>query len=140
MVDSRVRGYLVRVPLWTKSFLGVHICSYPNCSNSSYNNSNRTYNRFALPKKTYTHKKKKISKLTCERSIKPFKKTFVLAGNRLLQTNEIISSKFRRLTQLFCLDSTIFRIFTALKQLIYILKSFMKTVGKCYQVLLVGKL
>ena len=60
------------------------------------------------------------------------KKTFVLAGNRLLQTNEIISSQFRRLTQLFCLDSTIFRICTALKQLIYILKSFMKTVEKCY--------
>ena len=70
-------------------------------------------------KKRTQKKQIKMSKLTCERSKKPLKKT-VLAGNGLLQTNEIISSQFRRLTQLFCLDSTIFRIITALKGLIYI--------------------
>ena len=31
-----------------------------------------------------------MSKVTCKRSIKPFKKTFVLAENWLLQKNEII--------------------------------------------------
>ena len=44
--------------------------------------------------KECTQKKEiKMAKLTCERSIKPFKKkTFVLAGNGLLQINEIVSS------------------------------------------------
>ena len=40
-----------------------------------------------------TQKKEiKMSKLTCELSKKTLKKNFVLAGNGLLQTNEIISS------------------------------------------------
>ena len=43
-------------------------------------------------KKRTQKKQIKMSKLTCERSKKPLKKTLVLAGNGLLQTNEIISS------------------------------------------------
>ena len=44
-------------------------------------------------KKCTQKKEIKVAKLTCERSIKPFKKkTFVLAGNGLLQINEIVSS------------------------------------------------
>ena len=43
-------------------------------------------------KKRTQKKRIKMSKLTCELSIKPLKKTFVMAGNGLLQTNGIISS------------------------------------------------
>ena len=52
-------------------FLGAHICSDPNCSNSWDNNDNRTHNRLAPHKKRIKNKEiemTNMSMLTCKRS------------------------------------------------------------------------
>ena len=90
---TRRLGYRVWVPLRPISFFGAHICSDPNCSNSWDNNDNRTHNRFA-PHKKRTKKKEikmtNMSKLTCKRSIKPFKNLLTISTMRVMRETYII--------------------------------------------------
>ena len=69
----RARGYRVQVPLGPKSFFGAHICSDP----IQIRGILMPADRITDPLMKNAQKKQRMtnmSKLTCERSIKPFNK------------------------------------------------------------------